>query len=164
MIIDYKDFFRIFLCKDVEDLKARLAFLALQNIRTKEFYEVGDSWIEDEKLQKRVLKKVLHIQQDFLSQYEYLLHSLNQYGDINKDYRQQRIEDGDTVGFRGKWVITCFIDFLQTYKEFERAVDIYENYPDKEDETGKDIMPYSNEYIEKWLKGELVQSKYNRDK
>lgn len=161
MIVDYKYFFRIFLSKDVEDLKARLAFLALENIESKSYYEVGDSWIEDEKLQKRVLKKVLVLQEDVISAYTDLIDSIDQYGDVEKDYFTQRRDTNyPSYGGMGGWVVTCLVDFLLTKKEFEHAVRIYSNYPDKQDEKGKNIHPFSEEYMKKWLKKKLIQSKY----
>jgi hypothetical protein len=160
MIIDYKNFFRIFLCKDVEDLKARLAFLVLENIESKGYYEVADSWIEDKDLRKKVLEKVLKLQEDYLDQYRQLITSIEQCEDINKDYREQRESDGPGGGRLGDYAITCFIDFLQTKQEFEKAFDIYYNYPEKDEETGERKPPYSDEYIKKWLKRKFEQSKY----
>ena len=150
-IVDYRDFFRIFLCKDVDDLKARLSFLALRNIERKEYYEVGDSWIEDDALRKKVLKKMLALQQDLLLEHEYLIHSIEQYGNIDQSFSEQQLRSGGTGGL-GKYVVNCFIDFLEAKKELEWAQDIYSNYPEKDEDTKKDVVPYSDDFIKKWLK------------
>jgi hypothetical protein len=145
--VDYEHFINIFLCKDTEELKARLAFLCLEGIESKTYYEVGDSWIEDEKLKKRVLIRVLYLQEDLIEEYGYLIQSIDQCQNSTKERLLL-------------WLVACLIDFLQTKKELMKAQEIYINYPEKEDENGKDIHPYKDEYIKKWLKKKFIQSKY----
>lgn len=151
MIVDYKKFFNIFMCKDIEELKARFAFLALENRESKEYYEESDSWIEDENLRKRVLKKVLCLQEDLLNQFNYMIQSIEQYENCYRSINDKGL---------GDWVVTCLVDFFETKKEFEHAVNIYKNYPDKEDEKGNNIHPFNEEYMKKWLKKKFIQSKY----
>lgn len=151
MIVDYKNFFRIFLCKDIDELKERLAFLALENRESKGYYEVGDSWIENEKLKKKALEKVLRLQEEVLEHFSDLKESIEQYESCYKAYRDK---------WMGDWVVTCLVDFLSTKKVFEHAVEVYINYPERNEETEKDEPPYSDEYIKKWLKKDFIQSKY----
>ena len=156
MSVDYKNFFRIFLCKDIEELKDRLAFLALENIESEGYYEVGDSWIEDEKLKEKVLKRILKLQEDALHDYTMLIDSMDQYGDINKSKHEQAMRGIDCGG----WVVVCLVDFLLTKRELAHAVKIYTNYPEKDIESDNPKPPYSDEYIKEWLKEDYEQIKY----
>lgn len=149
--VDYKNFFRIFLCTDVEDLKARLSLLALECIESRTYYECGDSWIENEKLKDKVLDKILSLQEELLYEYRVLIDNIDIYGDILKNFEQQRSDDNFSDYIKGYAVVTSFIQFLETKINLEKAQHIYHNYP-KVDENDKSTVPYNDLFIKRWLK------------
>lgn len=149
--VDYKNFFSLFLCNNVHDLKAKLSLLALECIESRTYYECGDSWIENEKLKDKVLEKILSLQEELLYEYRILIDSIDIYGDILKNYQQQRIDDNFSDYTKGYGVVTSLIQFLETKTNLEKAQHIYNNYP-KVDENDKSIVPYTDLFIKTWLK------------
>jgi hypothetical protein len=145
--IYHKNLLNIFLCKDIEELKARLAFLVLEIIESKTYYDVGDSWIEDEKLQRKVINKILLLQENLLYKHIMLRDAIELLQEnLNENYQDQ-YETGNDF-------IDCFIEFLQVKREIAEAQDILHNYPFEDDGTKKEA-PYSDAYIKKWLKKKI---------